>query len=390
MEKSSAMFDIVRSDKDKYRKEYSLAAVFMRVWLLTVFILSLTVFFSHSTYAASVPKAPRGVLANGVGGTIVLSWEAVKDADGYIVYESSSDKDTGFEEIINTRKTSLLFSGRTPGTKYRYKIKAFRKNGKGISCSSYSRQALTTVPDKGSRTTLKNFMTTAMAPVGTTMYIYGGGWHSKWKNKGADGAWIGLNPTWRSYADGRKASFNYRRVRYKKGYGLDCSGYVGWVTYNVMKTSTALSGRGFVMKSTSMTAKYARRGWGTYKKASKVKNFRAGDIMSTSGHVYIVVGECKDGSVVLLHASPPGIQICGTATRAGKKNSQAVKIAGKYRKKYFPAWQKRFPVYDRPASFITRYNQFRWTLSPGNVMSDPDGYRNMRPDKILDDLLKVK
>ena len=157
-----------------------------------------------------------------------------------------------------------------------------------------------------------------------------------------------------------------------------------------MKTRSAASGRGYVNKSTVLAKKFAGYGWGSYKRAASVRDYRPGDVMSTSGHVYIVIGQCKDGSVILVHASPPGVQICGTAAKSGKKNSQAVRLARKYRIKYFPGWQKRFPKCDRPASYIRRYSQFRWYLSANHVMSDPDGYRNMAPEDILDDLLKSR
>lgn len=106
----------------------------------------------------------------------------------------------------------------------------------------------------------------------------------------------------------------------------------------------------------------------------------------SSGHVYIVVGECSDGSVVLMHSSPPGVQLCGTPSASGKKNSQAVKLATRYMKKYFRTYYNRYPDCYRDSSYLTKYSQMRWDISGASVMSDPDGYSLMSADEILKDL----
>lgn len=50
-----------------------------------------------------------------------------------------------------------------------------------------------------------------------------------------------------------------------------------------------------------------------------------GDIVSISGHVWICLGQCEDGSVVLIHSTPnAGVQISGTQTRSGNADSEAV------------------------------------------------------------------
>lgn len=356
--------------------------------LLVIIIFGIFWGLSLSAHAQAL-KAPKGVLANGVGRKIVISWEPAKGADAYEIYERSAETG-GYQKIKKTKKCFVVLPEHKRGREYHYKLRAVKKGLLKEKYSGWSKVVTATVAQKGSKTTLKNFLNTAMAPVGSTMYIWGGGWSSKWRNKGSDGAWIGLNPNWRSYASGRSSSFNYRKVRYKTGYGLDCSGFVGWAVYNVMNTKSATAGKGYVNKSTTLASRFAGYGWGSYRKASAVRDYRAGDIMSTSGHVYIVIGQCKDGSVVLVHSSPPGVQICGTATKSGNKDSQAVKIARKYRKKYFSDWHSRFTKCDRPSSYVRKYNQFRWYLSANHVMSDPDGYRNMTPEEILNDLLMRK
>ncbi len=162
---------------------------------------------------------------------------------------------------------------------------------------------------------------------------------------------------------------------------------MGWVIYNVMETKNGK--KGYVMLAQNMARNFANRGWGKYYDKKRVKTHNAGDIMSSSGHVYIVVGTCTDGSVVLLHSSPPGVQLCGTSTPKGNSNSMAVKLARKYMRTYYPSYYKKFPNCSRGTSYLTDYHKFRWNLK-SNVMSDPDGYRKMTPEKILKDLFRKK
>ena len=68
-----------------------------------------------------------------------------------------------------------------------------------------------------STSTIKNFLTTAITPVGSTMYIWGGGWNKEDTGAGKDGVLIGLNPNWRNFCGKQKASYNYRRHRYQFG-----------------------------------------------------------------------------------------------------------------------------------------------------------------------------
>ena len=60
--------------------------------------------------------------------------------------------------------------------------------------------------------------------------------------------------------------------------------------------------------STGMPAYFARKGWGTCVTGDTSQKFTPGDVVSKSGHVWIVIGQCSDGSVVVIHATPPYIQ----------------------------------------------------------------------------------
>ena len=95
--------------------------------------------------------------------------------------------------------------------------------------------------------TLKNFLATALEPVGTTLYIYGGGWN--WQDNGSSiqATTIGISPDWVRFFIEQDEDFTYRAKDggfypyggFNEYYyaGLDCSGYLGWVVYNTDRKS---------------------------------------------------------------------------------------------------------------------------------------------------------
>ena len=177
------------------------------------------------------------------------------------------------------------------------------------------------------RTTLLNFLMTAKEPLGKTMYVWGGGWNEEDTAAGEEASSIGVSPRWEEYAAMQDAAYNYETTRYQIHDGLDCSGYVGWTVYNVFETRDGNDG--YVGKATRMAEDFASRGWGSYTPASEVSDWKPGDIMSMKGHVWIALGMCADGSVLMLHASPPGVLLCGTLLEDGG-TSLAVDLARQY------------------------------------------------------------
>lgn len=234
--------------------------------------------------------------------------------------------------------------------------------------------------------TIKNFLRTAIQPVGECLYVWGGG-HDNFK--GGDALRIGVNPQWKTFYTKQGADYDYTQHRYEYGNGLDCSGYVGWAVYNIMNTKSDNVAGCTTTTSTITPAYLSEKGWGTYKKTKEGK-FETGDVVSMNGHVWIVIGQCDDGSVVIVHATPPVVQISGTVTPDGKTNSQAVTLANKYMKTYYPdaAGKYRLSIGSKSYLYGTNLqgaNRFQWNTTSGAV-KDPDGYKNMDVDDILYDL----
>lgn len=231
-------------------------------------------------------------------------------------------------------------------------------------------------PDKDDRTILE-FLKTAALPLGHTMYVWGGGWNEEDTGAGVEARSIGVSPRWAEFAKEQSSSYDYTQTRYQIHDGLDCSGYVGWVVYNTFEKENGREG--YVVKSSQMAKNYADRGWGTYTDANEVTDYLPGDILSGNGHVWICVGQCPDGSVVLLHASPPGVVLSGTLLENGEK-SEAVRLAEEYTARYFPEWYEKFPNSSRTGDYLKNYNRMRWNRK---TLSDPHGICSMGAKEVL-------
>lgn len=227
----------------------------------------------------------------------------------------------------------------------------------------------------------------ALQPVGKTMYIWGGGWNEEDTAAGIEAVSLGLSPNWEKYSQKQNRHYDYTATRYQIHDGLDCSGYVGWVIYNLLHTIDGIEGEGYVMKARKMAKTFAEKGWGEYIPAGKIKDYKAGDIMSSKTHVYLVIGTCEDGSIVVAHASPPGVQINGTVCRNGSRNSQAAELADYYMNKYYPQWYAKYKPEVKEISYLTNYHQMRWHTEDNFWLKDEEGLRNMKADQVLQKIL---
>ena len=231
--------------------------------------------------------------------------------------------------------------------------------------------------------TVNNFLKAAMEPVGTTLYIYGGGWNEDDSAAGVEAVSYGVSPRWYEFFKENDSSYNYQENMYQIHDGLDCTGYVGYATYQIFGDS--YSDNGYVYPSKDVVAKYASMFDSTFIYKNSITRYYPGDIMGTDGHVFIVIGRCLDGSLLFVHASPPVASICGTKKPDGSPDSEAIRLADKYMSKYFPEAYQRYDTCIRDIDFLTDYNQMHWNR---NILKDPDGYDEMTPEEILKDLFE--
>lgn len=237
--------------------------------------------------------------------------------------------------------------------------------------------------------TIKNLLLTALAPIGKTLYIYGGGWNEADSAAGTEARTLGLSPRWKKFYFEHTKNYNFKDFNYKKDpslihKGLDCSAYIGWVLYNIFETEN--NGEGYVYKSTKIAEVLANKGLGTFTPAKSITHFRPADILSgaKTAHTFIALSQCPDGSLLLLHSSPPAPMISATPTPTGDP-SVAESLAKAFMQTAFPAHYDLHPQIGRPVSYLTDYNLFRFYP---HILKDPDNYAQKSPFQILADLIK--
>lgn len=257
--------------------------------------------------------------------------------------------------------------------------------------------------------TLKNFLQTGLGPVGTTLYIYGGGWD--WQDEGSSiqTRTLGVSSDWVRFFNANDADYTYKEIDndpakadpltsyypyggYNEYYyaGLDCSGFVGWTIYNTFETTDGQPG--YVGGSTGFAKRLAAKGWGEWVQDNT--GLKPGDVISIKGHVWISLGTCSDGSIVLLHCTPArsrtnqpggGVELSAIGT---DKDCEAYKLADQYMSKYYPTWYERYPIYlCDPKVYLTfegdNAGRFRWNVEEGSGLTDPEGIQAMTPAEAL-------
>ena len=343
-------------------------------------------------------------------------------AEGEITEMSTSTVTIGGKEYPYTAMYQIdnTEAGATAVTAASYPVgKTAKVYGDTVYLTFIAKPYTAPVSGKAGERTLKNYLKTALEPVGTTLYVYGAGWDWQDNLSSNQSMTIGLSQSWIDFFQQQDANYTYKNSAdpahsyyphksWNQYYyaGLDCSGYVGWVVYNVMHTQNSVNtdNDGYVMSSTKMAKTFADKGWGTWTR--DIKSFKPGDIFSMSGHVWTVLGVCDDGSIVFLHSTPSdskagqgggGVQLSALNPNSDDdKNCEAYKLVTKYMTKYYPEWSTRYDAvlrsydsYATPASGstfkVTWSGNFSWNLD-GTGLTDPDGYANMSAAEILADL----
>ena len=303
------------------------------------------------------------------------------------------------------------------------------------------------IPTPGLKT-LKNFLATALHPVGTALYVYGGAWDWQDDESSNQSITIGIPQEWIDTFQSQDTTYHYKKkdasgshadsfYTSNRGWnqyywaGVDCSAYVGWTVWNTLNTENGVQGKdGYVMSSTNQAYNFANLGWGTYDKGEYKLNgageiyadgdgdshrlfdtadFNVGDVFSDNGHVWICLGVCEDGSMVFMHSTPStskdglgeggGIQISALDLQ-DRETCEAAELADYYMTTYYPQWAERYDAVTKGESYIKVYDtgmpgtdgyrfrkagRFSWDLEDG-ILSDPDDYSKLTPAEILADI----
>ena len=230
--------------------------------------------------------------------------------------------------------------------------------------------------------TVKDLLSAAIEPCGRCLYVWGGGWNEEDTAAGPDAMREGPSPRWYEFFLENGPSYDVNSTKYQIHDGLDCTGYLGYSVYQVF--GDAYSQTGYVFPSGKFAAGCLALFGGENIPVQNIRDYKPGDIMHKRGHVFLVIGQCEDGSLLFLHASPPALSLCGTPARDGSTSSQAVALATEYMSKYRSECFEKYDTCLRGTGFLTEYDQYRWDE---NLLTDPDGYFQMTPREILDDLL---
>lgn len=199
---------------------------------------------------------------------------------------------------------------------------------------------------------LSDLIADALKPVGNTLYVWGGGWNVPDNGSGETALHMGVWPEWEQYFQKNKQNYSYRPdglpgkmdTRSVLGFGL--LGYLGWLVYNSVQNGK--DNNGYVGDATKLAKSLAGYGFGTVSTCTPNSKFYPGDIVSINGHCYLSLGQCKDGSVLLLHSTPNGgVQMSGTVN--GSSSSQASRLAQSFMQQYYPDWWTYFGKEGRQA-----------------------------------------
>ncbi len=93
---------------------------------------------------ATATAAPSKITVSQTTSSIKLSWPAVKNADGYILYQKNS---SGWKELSTVTGTSKTFSGLPSAQKYTYAVRPFIKTSGGKVKGEYRSITTATKPE---------------------------------------------------------------------------------------------------------------------------------------------------------------------------------------------------------------------------------------------------
>ena len=236
---------------------------------------------------------------------------------------------------------------------------------------------------------LSDVLKNAIKPLGKTLYVWGGGWDESDTAAGETAVHDGIWPQWEKYFQDNKDNYSYLpgKTSWNNGnregrfLGLDCSGYLGWTIYN-----SIYGGRdagGYVVKSSKMAETLSEHGYGNSISCTPKSKFYPGDVVSINGHCFLCLGQCKDGSVLILHSTPNGgVQMSGTVS--GTESSEAARLAEEFMKNQYPEWWEVFGKENRQQVNAAQYlngAKFSWQMS--GTFKDTKGMQKKTADEVV-------
>lgn len=370
-----------------------------KLWMLALFLVCfLGILGGNEAEAARrvrkvTVKAPFGFKVKDYDRNYArLTWKRPAKSTGVYVYLYEA-KTRKYRRVARSKGNSVTLYGLEAGKRYVFAARAYYKKGKKTYYSKHTKRVavrLRKEPEKRA-TTLKKFLTAAIQPLGKTLYVWGGGWGDL--GGSIQARTMGVSSSWARLFKQSDAGYDYQSTMYQSAKGLDCSGYVGWCLYNALNTKSG--NNGYVRKAETMAKHFSSMGWGSYTPKRSVEEYKPGDILSSNcadcGHVWISLGTCEDGSVVVLHStSNGGVQLSGTVSSEGDYESYAARMARFYMERFYPEWTGRYrDGYDRPEKYLTHYCQMRWDVSGNSVMTDPEGWQELSARELLTRLFGV-
>ena len=114
----------------------------------------------------------------------------------------------------------------------------------------------------------------ALEPVGSTLYIYGGGWNEEDTGAGVEAMTYGPSPRWKEFFDKNNETYDQEKHKHEIHNGLDCTGYLGYAVFQVFGDRYAKDG--YVFTSGTVGENFVRLFGGSITPKDKIKKCIAG------------------------------------------------------------------------------------------------------------------
>ena len=103
--------------------------------VIIIFLITMLLVCGETVMAKERLGKPLGVLANGVEDRVVISWEPVKKADGYEVFEKA-EGEKAFTKVKVTKKRKIVLKKKARGRRYQYKVGHIERKRRSFTESS--------------------------------------------------------------------------------------------------------------------------------------------------------------------------------------------------------------------------------------------------------------